>query len=376
MAVGMVMTAPRVAAGTLDAHAYRVLIGNHVTRQILGEMPASELTYTDELNKPGSCSFRVPIEHPAVTQEVIWPGRRTVFVERDGAVVFGGWIVTCRASGSSLEVAAEGWFHFIRRRYRMGPWVWHGFDQMQVAVAVLNLVGEDTLAMPAISWDTLNSGTVRDYEWIGHDKTGGAVIDELAAMAGGFDWSMRYAWADGWPAPTIHLHYPWRGTRVSLPITDALPLVDFGVAVDSSPIADSVSVFGRDNPDYPEAPWTDRWAMSASNAPALGYPAFHVVEAARDVESLAELQALADRRMRTTSDCSLVPSVTYASGGDLDELDALQAGDVVHVRHARGWIDVDDWFRIMGRSVVVGEDSTEQTTLALAPHSLAGGFAA
>jgi hypothetical protein len=375
MAVGMVMTMPRVAGGTLDAHNYRVLIGNHVDKQILGEMPAADLTYKDELNQPGSCSFRVPIEHEAVTPDVIWPGRRVVFIERDGQVVWGGWILTCRASGASLEVNAEGWYAYIRRRYRMGPWRWQAADQIAIAVTVMGYLHEDPLAVPLVTYDTLNTGTNRAYEWLGHDKTAGAVIDELAAMAGGFDWSMRYAWSGQWPTPNLHFHYPWRGKRVPLPIDDALPLVEFSVAVDASPVAASISVFGRDNPDFPDTPWEGRWAIAVSNARELGFPEWQSVEAARDVDSLAELEALAERRMRTTSDCSVVPSVTYASGGELGELDNLTTGDVVHVVHHRGWIDVDGWYRIMGRSVTVGEDSTERTQLDLAPYVLAGGAA-
>jgi hypothetical protein len=376
MAVGMAMTMPRVAAGTLDAHTYRVLIGNHKTKQVLAEMPAAEVTYTDELNKPGAASFKVPLEHPAVTPDVVWPGRRNLFIERDGQVVWGGWIVTVRASGSSVDVAAEGWWHYFRRRYRLGPWRWTNKDQMLIATQIVDILEEDPLAVPAVTYDTLNSGTIRTYEWLGHDKPAAAALDELAAMAGGFDWSMRYAWSGVWPAPNLHFHYPWRGRRVPLPIDEALPLVDFGVDVDASAVATSISVFGRDNPNYPDAPWTERWAIERSDAWALGYPTTQAVEAARDVDSLPELYALAERRMRTTSDCSIVPSVTYASGGDLAELDALAAGDVCHVVHSRGWIDVDGWFRIMGRSVAVGEDGTEQTTLDLAPYTLAGGPAA
>jgi hypothetical protein len=374
MAAGMVMTAPRIAGGTLDAHAYRVLIGNHVTKQVLAEMPASDLQYTDELNKPGSCSFRVPLEHEAVTADVIWPGRRTLFIERDGQVVWGGWIMTARASGASLEVGAEGWWAILRRRFRLGPWRWVNHDQVAIAVSITNLLlAQDADALPAVTYDTLDTGTIRSYEWLGHDKPAAAALDELAAMAGGFDWSMRYAWTNLWPAPNLHFHYPWRGRRVPLPIDDALPLTEFGVAVDATPVACSIAVFGRDNPDFPDAPWTGRWAIARSDARELGFPELHSVEAARDVESLAELQALADRRMRTTSDCSMVPSVTYASGGDVGELDNLEAGDVVHVVHHRGWLDIDGWFRIMGRSVAVGEDGTERTTLDLAPYALAGG---
>lgn len=366
-------SSPRSA--DLAGHRYRLLIGDHVGKRILGEMPAADVAYVDELNRPGACSFRVPLDHPAVTPDVVWPGRRVMFVERDGLVVWGGWIVTCRTSGASLEVAGEGWYAYLRRRYRLGPWRWANSDQMAIAVAILGLMTEDADAMPAVTYDTLHSGTFRAFEWLGHDKTCAAAIDELAAMAGGFDWSMRYAWtANGWPAPTLHLHYPWRGVRHPTPIDSALPLVELSVAVDSSPVAASISVFGRDNPDFPEAPWTDRWSIRTSGARALGFPELQTVEAARDVDSLAELDALAKRRMLTTSDCSVVPSVTFASGGDeLGDLEQLAAGDVVHVVHRQGWIDLDGWYRVMARSVSVDVDGTERTRLDLAPVVLAGG---
>jgi hypothetical protein len=361
------------SSSTLVAEPYRVLVGDHVRRHVLAEMPAAELGYSDELNTPGSCAFKLPIEHPAVTPENVWPGNRVVFVERAGAVVWGGWIKTCRADASTVSVAAEGWWSYFRRRYRLGPWTWSNTDQLAIARGLLSVLEEDPDAMPAVDPSPATSGVRRDFVWVGHDKTAAAALEELMAMSGAFDVSFTFPWGDdGWPHPTLHLHYPYRGIRQATPLDVALPVVAVDVDVDASEVAASISVFGKDNPAYPDTPWQDRWAIERSDARDLGFPELQSVESARDVENLAELQALARRRMAHCSDAIARPSVSVATGGG-GELETVGTGDTIHVVYRRGWADVDGWYRIMARSVAVGDDGTETTKFDLAPYDLAGG---
>lgn len=358
----------------LSAVGYRVLIGEHRQRRILAEVPAAQLTYTDELNAPGSVAFTLPVDDPIVTPDLIWPGRRNVFIERAGAVVWGGWIKTCRADASTLNVAGEGWWSYFRRRWRLGPWKYAQWDLIDIARHIVALLEEDAIALPDVDPSPASTGVLRDFEWIGHDKTAGAALEELCASAPGLEWSIDFPdWPSSWPVPVLHFHYPTRGRRIATRIDEALPIASFEVEVDGIDVAESISVFGRDNPDYPEEPWTGRWAIERSQAWENGYPAYQLVEAQRDIESLDLLTDIARKRMVNASDCLVVPNVTFATAGvATSAATTLAPGDTVFVHLHQGWAQVSGWYRIMSKSIAVEADGTERTSLTFSPAALAG----
>jgi hypothetical protein len=92
----------------------------------------------------------------------------------------------------------------------------------------------------------------------------------------------------------------------------------------------------------------------------------------RDVEDLSLLQDRADMLMAAAGDAAIVPSISFTTPPPDMQLEQIGAGDTVHVAFDRGWIHVDDWFRVMNVTVDVAEPESETTTFQLAPASMIG----
>lgn len=376
MAVRVALTvAPRSTVSPFDLAPvrYRVLVGDYRNRQILGELPASTLKYEDGLGTAGSATVTVPLDHPAVTRDTVWPARRVLFVEREGRVVWGGWIWTIRAGTDSLEVSAEGWWSYFRRRTRLGPWRWNDVDQLAIARGLLVLLGEDPAAMPDVDPSPASSGIKRTYEWQGHDKTAAAALEELAGITNGFEWSFTFdrRGEDSWPWPTLHLHYPYRGVRRPAPLDAALPIVGMDLTVDGTRLAQAITTFGRDNPEYPDAPWTGRYWTDGADPTTWTYPQLQDVVPMRDTEDLSILRDSAQLHRVVRETPTEIPSMTFESVPSTSDAANVEPGDVVRVRVRRGWIDLDGWFRVTSKTVDVGPAS-EKTSFTFVPRATAG----
>src|SRR5207248_7712340 len=97
---------------------YRYLVADLRSGTILEEIPFTRAKFTHILNCPGAFTASLGLRHPKATRELLTPGKTAIHVEREGAIAWSGilWNARAKASSSSLELAAEGWWSYFRRR--------------------------------------------------------------------------------------------------------------------------------------------------------------------------------------------------------------------------------------------------------------------
>ena len=163
---------------------YRYLLRDVLTGDLLGEVPFESATYSDVLNAPGAFSGTLGLQQPAKLQSVLRnalmlmdDGRLTLFVERNGALVWGGflWTSDCSLDDGTCTLNGEGYLSYFRRRLIADTLTYTGIDQTLIAK---DLVDKAQLErgghVGVVTSDVTASGVLRDraYEFAEHKWVG------------------------------------------------------------------------------------------------------------------------------------------------------------------------------------------------------------
>lgn len=193
------------------------------------DLPLNAVSVDDVLNRPGSLRGTLPVDHPMATRELIDPGRRAIYWERDGKIEFGGilWDATRSPGSREIQLQVEGWLGYWDHRDIWRDRQFTSTDQFEIFQTLIEdaqdeaydtaLGGPGTSADLNISvtWDDL-SGVLRDRLEDYRDTKAanlGEALRRLAGVGEGFDYGMQYAvnLTTDRIDKTIKLWHPTRG---------------------------------------------------------------------------------------------------------------------------------------------------------------------
>lgn len=307
---------------------WRYMVEDPLTGFVLAhDLPLSDVTLSESLNRPGGLTGRLPIADPHADPSILWPGRRAIYALRDGVIQWGGvlWTVEVPRGSDDVKIKAEGWLGYWDHR---DIWRTRSYTQVEQFDIFAQLVADaqDTAGSTTpfsdsegqvdlgidVVWDA-PSGVLRDRidQYADHQsKNLGDALRELAAVDHGFDFSMEYTLGTETIGKAIRLHFPLRGRDLRGDLShrfefefDTSPasktnVIDRGVIHDASGQAwrirgwgegidadrlRSQFVYGAAGAGYLPLDGHPTWGTVSEQSTLDGHTAAHVVRNARPV---------------------------------------------------------------------------------------------
>lgn len=182
-------------------------------------VPLRDVRWSRVLN--GAGAFTATLTLPLDDQETAAAYRdatealtRCIYVERDGEVVDGYWLVSRKYDHDSQTVQLEGvqlWALF-RRRLIMWEAKFSQVDQLEIARTLVTRTQQQTGGNLAVQVGAESSGRLRDREWLPWDgKNLGEAIEQLAEVIDGFDFRVDVERAGDTYERRFRLFYPRAG---------------------------------------------------------------------------------------------------------------------------------------------------------------------
>jgi hypothetical protein len=184
----------------------------------LGTLPLKQVTFASRLNQIGDFSAVLELADPAVQAaapiDLTNLGRTAIYVDRDGALVWGGilWTRNYRSLDRTLSIAGQDFTSYFFRRVLYAARSYVAVDPLTAAQDLIayaqSAQGNIGVAVSAPA----SSGAVVTQAWNPWDlKEIASAIQDLSASATGFDYGVDVTWAAGVPAITLTLSFPRRG---------------------------------------------------------------------------------------------------------------------------------------------------------------------
>lgn len=212
---------------------YRYLFADLLTDAVHCELPLTNVSFSRELNVPGSLSGTLMLSD---LREIVYdidtcttPGRTSLYVERDSTLVWGGivWGRSYDSSSQSMSFQAREFESYFEKRRITTTYSASATDQLQVAKALVDQIqavpsGNINVQVPTLFSGILITKTYNDYEL----KPLNEALYELSRQQYGFDWNIDVSYDVNYNfVKTLDLGYPRRGTAYSSAAT--IPVLEF-----------------------------------------------------------------------------------------------------------------------------------------------------
>lgn len=353
----------------------------------LAELPLRDVTYARVLNGAGEMRATLPLGQPAAyfggdgmvthsTADVAWigataPARAILIAERDGVIVWAGIIWTRRWSEASrsFELAGLDLWSYLRHRYIASTPSWSGVATDQCVIARSAVAATQTgPGNIGIATGTETSTTTRTLVVNGYERrTVADVVEDLARMDGGLDFTVDATWSGTTPAYTFRVGTPLgRATGSGLVFELGRNIVSLSWPEDGTKTASVVTAQGAGDGEAMLLATASR-----SDAWAVGFPQLDAVVAAKQTGDGTALAAVAAGAVSTMWQPAELPEITVR--GDLEpKVGSWQCGDVCTVRIPAGMsprfpAGSESQWRIQAWSCTPGNEGQETVTLTLAP---------
>lgn len=345
---------------------YEYVVADLKTRTPLDEVPLTNVRWSKVLNGPGALSANIQYQHPKATRSNFEPGARALFVRRNGIVVWGGIIWTVRKEGGSpfLNIGAEGFWSYFRRRTIRHTLAFAGVDQFTIARDLVSYAQGLPLSSGAVFPQPGGdmgidpgaglSGRTRDRTYHSYERKNlGEAIEQLAAVQDGFDFAVEVT------EPTendfelrLQLDHPRRGRRTNFTFEVGANVELLAWELDATRAENRVDALGAGEGDgmlIATAQDTNLLAM---------YPLLDGVVAYKDVLVRATLTGHAVERLAALGRPLAVPKLVVRATPDSD-IGAFIEGDEVLVRADDGFVKINGFYRIESFEVQVSEEGHE-----------------
>ncbi|MDQ8706869.1 hypothetical protein RCO28_31015 [Streptomyces sp. LHD-70] len=202
---------------------YRYLAAHALTGDILhGYLPLTGVECGAELNGPGSLSATLEPGLARPVTEFLDPGNTLLYVERNGQLVWGGVLWRAEPQGAAYPIEAAGFGSYPHRRYDLhgnldghGPYI--EADPCDIIRDVWAYAQDQPDGDLGVRVDDTRSrtktGTSKSPYVLAKSEARnlGEVIDELADLDDGPEWTESVRWGTDRPAHRIHLGGPRLG---------------------------------------------------------------------------------------------------------------------------------------------------------------------
>lgn len=363
---------------------YRYLTYDLLSNAVLADLPFSDVTYGEVLNKPGSFSGTLPMfGDDAVTLANIEVGRVGLLVERDGSIVWNGiiWTIDTDVQTQRVRVGAEGtWSYFQRRIIHpidpygdlagafaqaglTGPY-YYDADPLLIARELVTFVQSTAVfgGLASIHVGTgseTSSARVEQYEINEMDyRVCGNEIESLAgAWEKGFDFRIVASWQAGAISKVLQLGQPHIGTRRPVTYELGRNVTSFSVGWDGKRLAGWVVGQGKDS------------IFEHYLNPSYTYPLYDDAHTWGDVDDETRVALLTIDRANKHKIPLATPRITTNDSVDPD-IHSLVPGDEVRVVASYGLLAIDGYYRINAYDVSPGNDGNASVKVDLAPTEL------
>ena len=199
---------------TVDTVLYTTLRGDD---EPVEELPAAIISYGYRLNRPGSLSFSLALDHPFCTRSIVGPGVHEAVVSRNKAIVWRGPILTANETDTKqkreVTFGAEGLYAYTRRMH-VTTTIDHtseGAGPSDLAVIARALIdhhqnkGGGDFGIDTSGSETTRNGERVYYSW--ERKNIYEALHQLSNVDDGFDFAIDPA------SRRFIAYYPQQGTR-------------------------------------------------------------------------------------------------------------------------------------------------------------------
>lgn len=215
---------------------YRYLFADTLTDQVLAELPLTGVSFSRELNTAGSFQGNMLLsdyrEDVYALADNTVPGRTSVYVDRDGVLLWGGilWGRSYDSASQSIQFQAREFESYFEKRRILTSYSASVTEQFTVAETLVNQIqglASGDLGITVVRNPT-NSGVTVTKVYNGYEqKPLNEALYELSRAEDGFDWNIDVAYTStGAITKTLNLNYPRRG-RVWTPGSTTIPVLEF-----------------------------------------------------------------------------------------------------------------------------------------------------
>ncbi|MEU3783398.1 hypothetical protein [Streptomyces sp900129855] len=348
---------------------YRYIAAHALTGDILHwNLSLTGVECGPELNGPGSLNATLEPGLTRTTAEFLDPGNTLLYVEREGSLVWGGIVWRAEPQGSTYPIEAAGFGSYPHRRYDLhgnldgrGPYI--DADPCQIirdvwAYAQAQPDGDVDVVVDDTKSETTTGTSKAPYSLPKTDARNlGEVIDEMADLDEGPEWTETVTWTGRLAEHRIRLGAPRLGRRrEDISFTSGINIATTPQAVrDADEYAQTVVALGS----------------------GTGSKRLHVVDAVRNgrlrLEHLLEASETDANKLKQRARKERLARQTLTDVTELDIRDHPAApfgswaiGDDVLVRLHEQQIEYEGWHRITGWTLRPPDgEEAERITLAL-----------
>jgi hypothetical protein len=357
--------------------AYRYLAYDLLSNVALGELPLSIRKFGEVLNGAGEFNAQAPIDADTASllMAATVPERTIVYIERDGTLVGGGFIIwrrIRRGNDMPMTLWGAGVSSIWRRNRIVANLTYTALDQFTIARNLVTHLQSQAGGNIGISVGSGTSGVLRDRTYYGYERKNlGDALSELAAVDNGFDFAVECSMVAGAPVKNLVLSYPRRGRiagSTGIIFETGKNIVNYEFEEDGTRSARAIDALGSgDGADMKISTAVDTALIDA------GYPLTAEVISHKDVTVQATINAHALAAMRARSATPTFLTVTV----DPNDIDAglgtwivgddalVRITDSNFPRRSDGSPGHESYYRILAYSVDIPDDGPETVTLVL-----------
>lgn len=348
---------------------YRYIVARAATGEVLHwNLPLTEVEFGPEISGPGSLNATLSPTFARSLSDMLDAGNAVLLAERNSKLAWGGVIWRAEPEGSKLPIEVSGFTSYLHRRFDLhgdldgrGPYieadpcdvirdVW-AYAQAQPD-GDLHVVVDDTKSKA-------NTGTANDpYTTPQWDvRNLGEVVDEMAEIDDGLEWSETVSWRGHQAERRIILGAPKLGRhRADMTFTTGANVIGEPHVI-------------KDADEY--AQWVI--GLGAGEGKKRKIMTDGVRNGRLRLENKLETNEkdeteLSQRTRRERLARQILPTLTELEIVDhpAAPIESLRIGDDVHIRLYEPHTTYDGWNRIVGWTVRPGEGETsERVTLKL-----------
>ena len=347
----------------IKGRPYRYLVGD-LLGNLREEIPFSNVSYAPELNGPGSFEGTLPLTHPKATRANLEPAATSIWVERQGTLVWGGILWLARASGQSVTFSGSGWWSYFRSRLVRVRKEYANADQADIVRDLISYAQAQDGGSVGMDVNAPATGVLRTQTYEAYErKFVGAAIEELAALDDGFEFAVDVFFDPaGRPAKRFNLSYPQRGRDLSAVWELAANMEDLPEwTIDGTRVANLIDVTGAGEGD-------DQLLQTAQITNRGSYPLLEDVLSFRDVDDASFLYDRANAEVLTRQKAPETISAPVRPTPET-EVGAWGLGDVVTAKASLGYLQILGRYKIVGARISVTDEGAERVVPTLASVS-------
>jgi hypothetical protein len=175
---------------------YRYLFADVLTGSVLAELPLYGVSFSKYLSKAGNFTGTYPLYSTQLDNADVLnatlPGRTAIYIERNGALVWGGiiWTRLWQSDQRVLEMTAQTFESYLYKQVIERTQSFVNVDQKNIlALLVSNMQSKSSANIGITVPGTFSSSIVRSTTfWDYETWTYGRAAENLAGYADGLDW--------------------------------------------------------------------------------------------------------------------------------------------------------------------------------------------